>query len=140
MVCTSTCTCTYTCTYNSQVQRCTYTSKYMYLQFLSTCTYMYIHVHVHTDVFHIFKYMAPDAARKIDCLGCSVLLLPCLLDTLLASFFLPSHLTLKHVHIYMYIMGSGYYSLWATCALQATCKLCSKPCTASKSGKQTPLL
>ena len=43
--------------------------------------------------------------RKSDCLGCAVLLcLICL--TLLASFFLPSHLSLKHVHnyvIYMYM-------------------------------------
>ena len=36
---------------------------------------------------------------KSDCLGCAVLLcLVCL--TLLASFFFPSHLSLKHVYIY----------------------------------------
>ena len=36
--------------------------------------------------------------RKSDCLGCAVL--PCLVVclTLLASFFLPSHLSLKHVY------------------------------------------
>ena len=42
----------------------------------------------------------PEAAhfsRKSDCLGCAVLLcLVCL--TLLSSFFLPSHLSLKHVY------------------------------------------
>ena len=37
--------------------------------------------------------------RKSDCLGCAVLrYFFCL--TLLASFFLPSHLSLKHVHIH----------------------------------------
>ena len=39
--------------------------------------------------------------RKSDCLGCAVLLcLVCL--TLLASFFLPSHLSLKHVYNVMW--------------------------------------
>ena len=52
--------------------------------------------------------------RKSDCLGCAVLLcLVCL--TLLASFFLPSHLSLKHVYIYnelcttyMYVVHNVY--------------------------------
>ena len=39
-----------------------------------------------------------NSLRKSDCLGCAVLLcLVCL--TLFASFFLPSHLSLKHVYI-----------------------------------------
>ena len=39
--------------------------------------------------------------RKSDCLGCAVLLcLVCLFD--LACFFLPSHLSLKHVHYIQY--------------------------------------
>ena len=42
-------------------------------------------------------------SRKSDCLGCAVLLcLVCL--TLLASFFLPSHLSFKNMHMYMYII------------------------------------
>ena len=40
--------------------------------------------------------------RKSDCLGCAVLLcLVCL--TLLASFFLPAHLSLKHVHVHVHV-------------------------------------
>ena len=40
----------------------------------------------------------PEAAhRKSDCLGCAVLLCLVVCLTLLASFFLPSHLSLKHV-------------------------------------------
>ena len=35
--------------------------------------------------------------RKSDCLGCAVLLCLVVCLTLLASFFLPSHLSLKHV-------------------------------------------
>ena len=35
--------------------------------------------------------------RKSDCLGCAVLLCRVICLTLLASFFLPSHLSLKHV-------------------------------------------
>ena len=36
--------------------------------------------------------------RKSDCLGCAVLLCLIVCLTLFASFFLPSHLSLKHVH------------------------------------------
>ena len=40
--------------------------------------------------------------RKSDCLGCTVLLcFVCL--TLLASFFLPSHLSLNYVHVHVHI-------------------------------------
>ena len=44
--------------------------------------------------------------RKSDCLGCAVLLCLVICLTLLASFFLPSHLSLKHVSqycVYMYV-------------------------------------
>ena len=37
--------------------------------------------------------------KKSDCLGCSVLLALFIGLTLLASFFLPSHLSLIHVNI-----------------------------------------
>ena len=39
--------------------------------------------------------------RKSDCLGCAVLLCLVVCLTLLASSFLPSHLSLKHVHVYL---------------------------------------
>ena len=42
----------------------------------------------------------PKAAHFSDCLGCAVLLCLVVCLTLLASFFLPSHLSLKHVYIY----------------------------------------
>ena len=35
--------------------------------------------------------------RKSDCLGCAVLLCLVVCLTLLASFFLPSHLSLEHI-------------------------------------------
>ena len=38
--------------------------------------------------------------RKSDCLGCAVLLCLVVCLTLLASFFLPSHLSLKHIHVH----------------------------------------
>ena len=38
------------------------------------------------------------ACRTCDCLGCAVLLCLVVCLTLLASFFLPSHLSLQHVH------------------------------------------
>ena len=41
--------------------------------------------------------------RKSDCLGCAVLLCLVVCLTLLASFFLPSHLPLKHVHTYIHV-------------------------------------
>ena len=45
----------------------------------------------------MYMYSVLIFLRKSDCLGCIVLLcLVCL--TLFASFFLPSHLSLKHVH------------------------------------------
>ena len=45
---------------------------------------------------------------KSDCLGCAVLLVVCL--TLLASFFLPSHLSLKHV--YNHVNNRGYMYMY----------------------------
>ena len=51
--------------------------------------------------------------RKSDCLGCTVLLCLVVCLTLLASFFLPSHLSLKHVLvsvIYKYIVYILYIS------------------------------
>ena len=48
--------------------------------------------------------------RKSDCLGCAVL--PCLVClTLLAFFFLPSHLSLKHVHVHVCTLSSVLISL-----------------------------
>ena len=55
---------------------------------------MHVHIHLRELIF----------LRKSDCLGCAVLLcLVCLFVclTLLASFFLPSHLSLKHIKLYV---------------------------------------
>ena len=76
----------------------------------------------------------PEAARKSDCLGCAVLLcLVCL--TLLASFFLPSHLSFKnmymHVHctftMYMYMYVSVHTPIERTSRMYRTCIYFSKP-------------
>ena len=45
-------------------------------------------------------YMYTFFLRKSDCLGCAVLLCLVVCLTLLASFFLPSHLSLKHIHVH----------------------------------------
>ena len=71
----------------------------------------------------------PDRAHfslwKSDCLGYAVLLRLVVCLTLLASFFLPYHLSLKHVYLYMYTctvymyiihLGSDSQSL-----IQCTC-------------------
>ena len=49
---------------------------------------------------YMYMYMQRQliSFRKIDCLGSAVLLCLVVCLTLLASFFLPSHLSLKHVH------------------------------------------
>ena len=59
------------------------------------------------DIIYTCMYTCtcPEAARQLillrksDCLGCAVLLCLVVCLTLLASFFLPSHISLKHVHI-----------------------------------------
>ena len=63
--------------------------------------------------------------RKSDCLGCAVLLCLVVCLTLLASFFLPSHLSLKHVHVctlsctmYIYIHIRVHDVLITCCAGQ----------------------
>ena len=59
-------------------------------QLLSIYMHMYTRSHPRQLIF----------LRKSDCLGCAVL--PCLVVclTLLASFFLPSHLTIMNMHIF----------------------------------------
>ena len=47
--------------------------------------------------------------RKSDCFGCAVLLCIIVCLTLFASFFLPSHLSLKYVHLYTWF---GVWCLW----------------------------
>ena len=44
--------------------------------------------------------------RKSDCLWCAVLLCFVICLTLLASFFLPSHLSLKHVQCTLYVSNN----------------------------------
>ena len=52
------------------------------------CTYS-VHIHFHVHV------------QKSDCLGCAVLLCLVVCFTLLSSSFLPSHHSLKHVHVHV---------------------------------------
>ena len=49
--------------------------------------------------------------RKSDCLGCAVLLCLVACLTLLASFFLPSHLSLKHVYSKVMLHVTSGYNL-----------------------------
>ena len=50
--------------------------------------------------------------KKSDCLGCVVLLCFVVCLTLLASFFLPSHLSLKHVHVHTCTCSSLSYTIY----------------------------
>ena len=93
-----------TCLY-MYMPTCTCIYMYMYMHTVhvyaySTCIciqYMYIHV-----LIYMYRFESHPRqlifSRKSDCLGCAVLLcLVCLL-TLLASFFLPSHLSFKNMY------------------------------------------
>ena len=63
----------------------------------NVCACMYIfRVHVESHPRQLIFL------RKSDYLGCAVLLCLVVCLTLLASFFLPSHLSLKHVHVCMH--------------------------------------
>ena len=68
--------------------------------------YVHVHVHVGTQTLVIFL-------RKSDYLGCAVLLYLVVCLTLLASFFLPSHLSLKYVPLLVVLVcvGDGTYCL-----------------------------
>ena len=102
------CTCTYMwflgCTYNP-MRACTCT----YMWFLG-CTYN-VCEHVHALGSSAGRVLCLECRgfeshprqliflRKSDCLRCAVLLCLVVCLTLLASFFLPSYLSLKHVHV-----------------------------------------
>ena len=80
----------------------------------------------HTYVY-IIIYMSPTRGsyfflEKVTALGvlCCFALFVCL--TLLASFFLPSHLSLKHV-LTLYI-GDVHVALLRRCFFIATCTMC----------------
>ena len=64
------------------------------LVYLYMYMYMYIHMYMYMYVLRQLIFL-----RKSDCLGCAVLLCLVVCLTLLASFFLPSHLSLRHVHV-----------------------------------------
>ena len=59
--------------------------------------------------------------RKGDCLGCAVLLCLVVCLTLLASFFLPSHLSLKRVNILNELPQVGQY-IYTFCVHSIKCK------------------
>ena len=63
-----------------------------------TCIYMYMRCGFKSHLRQLIFL------RKSDCLGHAVLLclVVCLTLSLLASFFPPSHLSLKHVLVYIY--------------------------------------
>ena len=59
---------------------------------------MYMYIECHGFESHLRQLIF---SRKSDCLGCAVFaLFVCL--TLLASFFLPSHLSFKNMYIHVY--------------------------------------
>ena len=81
----------YAYTYNIRhvhVRTCTCTYMYMYI-YKCTCTFIYMYMYMYINVH----------ARKSDCLGvlCCFALFVCLI--LLASFFLPSHLSFKNMYL-----------------------------------------
>ena len=76
-----------------------------------------MHVHVYTRG-HLFSL-------ESDCLGCAVLLCFVVCLTLLASFFLPSHLSLTC--LYTCIVQSVLYYIMYTHAHVSTCK-CACTC------------
>ena len=51
---------------------------------------------VYVYIAHLIINMFESHPRQSDCLGCAVLLCYVVCLTLLAPFFLPSHLSLKH--------------------------------------------
>ena len=63
-------------------------------------------VYIHIGLIFMTLYIGSgNRTWKSDCLGCAVLLcLVCLL-TLLASFFLPSHLSFKNMYILGLVFG-----------------------------------
>ena len=61
---------------------------------ISTCIYMYMYVYAYT------VYIQCTCTLGVLCFFA---LFVCL--TLLASFFLPSHLSFKNMYMYMYILG-----------------------------------
>ena len=52
--------------------------------------------------FILGEILLVQSACTSDCLGCAVLLCLVVCLTLLAPFFLPSHLTLKHAHVHIH--------------------------------------
>ena len=57
---------------------------------------------LYLSIQYIYVYTMYIFLKKSDCLGCVVLLCFVVCLTMLASFFLPSHLSLKHVHVHVH--------------------------------------
>ena len=77
----------YACTYNIHVH-------VLYVHACTCTCSILVNVHVQCTCQLIFL-------RKSDCLGCAALLCLVVCLILLAFFFLPSHLSLKHVYIHV---------------------------------------
>ena len=85
------------------------TALFWHYQYGAAYTPLVLYMYIHVPRFYILRavvvsYMYIEShprqlifLRKSDCLGCAVLLCLVVCLTLLASFFLPSHLSLKHV-------------------------------------------
>ena len=71
--------------------------------YIYVCTYVDVHVHVHVECrgfkSHLRQLIFLGNLTALGVLCCFALFV-CL--TLLASFFLPSHLSFKNMYMYMY--------------------------------------
>ena len=79
--------------------------------------YMYMYMHVCT-----MQPWCNSGCTCTDCLGCAVLRLVCLL----ASFFLPSHLSFKDMYMYMYMYNTAY----AYIHVHVRCEIWAQPAVA----------
>ena len=78
--------------------------------------YMHMYMYIHRG----FESHLRQLIFLKDCLGCAVLLCLVICLTLLASFFLPSHLSL-HIDMYMCICACMYMYMMCICACILTC-------------------
>ena len=89
--------------YQQSNRKSQYSSSYMYM-YMYMCHYHFIITHIYTVYMNV-HVAAHFFLGKVTALGvlCCFALFFCL--TLLASFFLPSHLSFKNMYMYMYILS-----------------------------------
>ena len=102
----------------------------------STCSPTHTHMYMYVQYIHVVERSVSSVEcrgfeshprqliflRKSDCLGCAVLLCLVVRLTLLASFFLPSHLSLKHeqvysIHVYTMCNAHVHVKVFIYCTL-----------------------